>query len=116
MRSSPRSCGTGTSTFKFKKEQSKMPNFVPADGRILVRPRVQEKVTSSGIFIPDSAKKVHNNEGEVIASAPGNAYVEGDVVVFGPYAGEEITVDDEKLLLLRVDGSANEVWGKHGRG
>ena len=64
----------------------------------------QEK-TLSGIIIPDSAKE-KPLRGTVLAAGKGTkdeemVVKENDVVMFGKYAGTEIELDGEKLLIMR---------------
>jgi chaperonin GroES len=63
-----------------------------------------------GIIIPDTAKD-KPQEGEILAVGPGRmmddgqrqpiAVAMGDTVLFGKYAGTEITHDQEDLLVMR---------------
>ena len=77
----------------------------PLSDRVLVRPAAAEQKTASGIIIPDSAKE-KPLKGEVIAAGPGTKdeimqVGVGDVVLYGKYAGTEIEIDGEKLLIMR---------------
>jgi len=77
----------------------------PLSDRVLVKPAAAEQKTASGIIIPDSAKE-KPLKGEVIAAGPGTKdevmqVNVGDVVLYGKYAGTEIEVDGEKLLIMR---------------
>jgi len=59
----------------------------------------------SGIIIPDSAKE-KPLRGTVLAAGKGTkdeemVVKENDVVMFGKYAGTEIELDGEKLLIMR---------------
>lgn len=77
----------------------------PLADRVLIRPTVAEEVTVSGIIIPDSAKE-KPLRGEIIAAGTGSKDEEmilktGDNVLYGKYAGTEIDVDGEKLLIMR---------------
>ena len=81
-------------------------NVKPLHDRVLVK-RVEEKGEQKvgGIIIPDSAKE-KPLKGEVIAVGPGTKdetmqLIVGDVVLYGKYAGTEIEVDGEKLLIMR---------------
>lgn len=84
----------------------------PLHDRILVR-RVEETETQrGGIFIPDTAKE-KPQEGIVIAAGKGKTNHKGEVfpldvkagdrVLFGKYAGTEIKIDGEDLLILREE-------------
>lgn len=77
----------------------------PLADRVLIRPMAAEEVTVAGIIIPDSAKE-KPLRGEVIAAGKGTkdeemVLKEGDKVLYGKYAGTEIDVDGEKLLIMR---------------
>ncbi|MBD5367063.1 MAG: co-chaperone GroES [Muribaculaceae bacterium] len=77
----------------------------PLSDRVLVRPTAAEEVTISGIIIPDTAKE-KPLKGEILAVGNGTKDEEmvvkaGDVVLYGKYAGTEIEVEGEKLLIMR---------------
>ena len=82
----------------------------PLDDRIVVRRIDADTVSSGGILIPDSAKE-KPTQAEVISVGPGKlldsgerlepALQIGDRILFGKYSGSEITLDGEKLLILR---------------
>jgi chaperonin GroES len=82
----------------------------PLGDRLVVKPIEQEEVTSGGIMLPDTAKE-KPQKGEVLAAGPGNRNdagerVEmdvkvGDTVLYAKYAGTEIKLEGEKVLVLR---------------
>lgn len=82
----------------------------PLGDRVVVRPIEREEVTKSGIVLPDTAKE-KPQEGEIVAVGPGKLgddgkriameVKEGDKVLFAKYAGTEIKLDEEELLILR---------------
>jgi chaperonin GroES len=82
----------------------------PLGDRIVVRPIKREETTKSGIILPDTAKE-KPQEGEVIAVGPGKLtddgtriemeVKKGDKIMYAKYAGTEIKLDDEELLILR---------------
>jgi chaperonin GroES len=84
----------------------------PLGDRVLVKRLEQEEVTKGGIIIPDSAKE-KPMKGEVVAVGPGKLddkgdhmkmhVGKGDLVLFNKYAGTEIKLDDEELLVMRED-------------
>jgi chaperonin GroES len=89
-----------------------MAKLTPLHDRILVR-RVEEGETvRGGIIIPDTAKE-KPQEGEVIAVGAGKKnekgerqpldVKEGDRILFGKYAGNEIKIDGEELLIIREE-------------
>jgi chaperonin GroES len=80
-------------------------NIKPLADRVLIRPAAAEEKTVSGIIIPDSAKE-KPLKGEVIAAGNGTKDEEmvlkqGDLVLYGKYAGTEIELDGEKYLIMR---------------
>lgn len=77
----------------------------PLADRVLVRPVAAETTTASGFIIPDSAKE-KPLKGEVLAVGQGTKDEQmvlkaGDQVLYGKYAGTEIELDGEKLLIMR---------------
>ena len=83
--------------------------FRPLQDRILVKRVAAETKTASGIIIPDAAQE-NPLEGEVVAVGNGRTLdngtvlkpdvAVGDRVVFGKYAGSELKLDGEELLIL----------------
>lgn len=77
----------------------------PLADRVLINPTAAEEVTVSGIIIPDSAKE-KPLRGTVIATGDGTkdekmVVKEGDNVLYGKYAGTEIDVEGDKMLIMR---------------
>jgi chaperonin GroES len=77
----------------------------PLHDRVIVRPQAAEEKTAGGIIIPDTAKE-KPLRGTVIAAGPGKKdepvmVKSGDKVLFGKYAGTEIQIDGEDLLIMR---------------
>ena len=80
-------------------------NITPLADRVLVRPVAAETKTAAGLIIPDSAKE-KPLKGEVLAVGQGTKDEQmilkaGDQVLYGKYAGTEIEVENEKLLIMR---------------
>ncbi|MCB9362689.1 co-chaperone GroES [Candidatus Woesearchaeota archaeon] len=74
----------------------------PLGNRILVRRKESEEKTTGGIYIPDTAKE-KNREGEVIAVSPAVKDVKkGDKILFESYAGSEVSVAGEKLVIMDI--------------
>ncbi len=75
----------------------------PLDDRVLVMPAAEEEKTASGIIIPDTAKE-KPRRGTV--AAVGNdeelreLVKEGDVILYGKYAGDELSYDGKDYLIL----------------
>jgi len=82
----------------------------PIGDRVLVKPLETEERSKGGIIIPDTAKE-KPQMGEVLAVGPGKTQdngqrlapevKKGDRVLYTSYAGTEVKVDGEKLLLMR---------------
>jgi chaperonin GroES len=86
--------------------------LTPLHDRILVRRIDEGETVRGGIIIPDTAKE-KPQEGEVIAVGKGKKNEEGKVfpldvqdgdrILFGKYAGTEIKIDGEELLIMREE-------------
>jgi chaperonin GroES len=84
--------------------------FRPLHDNVLIRRIDPAEEVRGGIIIPDTAKE-KPQEGEVLAVGPGKlqddgtrrplAVSVGNKVIFGKYAGTEVTVDGEELLIMR---------------
>ena len=77
----------------------------PLADRVLIEPKEAETKTASGIYIPDTAKE-KSQQGEVLAVGSGKKdepmeVKVGDKVLYGKYAGTEVTVDDKKYLIVK---------------
>ncbi len=77
----------------------------PLADRVLIEPKEAETKTASGIYIPDTAKE-KPQQGTVLAAGPGKTdeameVKVGDVVLYGKYAGTEVTVDEKKYLIVK---------------
>ena len=78
-------------------------NFQPLGNRVLVKRVEEANTTSTGIIIPDNAQDKPSN-GEVVAVSKDVTVLEnGNKVVFGKFAGNEVTVGAEKYLVLDVE-------------
>jgi len=82
----------------------------PLADRLVVRPNEGDSMTSGGIFLPDTAKE-KPQEGTVLAAGPGRLNEKGDrvkpevksgdTVLYARYAGSEVKVDGEELLIIK---------------
>ncbi|PKP51103.1 MAG: co-chaperone GroES [Bacteroidetes bacterium HGW-Bacteroidetes-1] len=77
----------------------------PLADRVVIEPAAAEQKTASGIIIPDTAKE-KPQKGTVVAVGPGTkdnpvTVKEGDVVLYGKYAGTEFTLDRQNYLIMR---------------
>ena len=84
--------------------------FRPLADRVLVRRTDEEQTSEGGIVLPGSAAE-KPSQGEVVAVGPGKttdngevqsiAVSEGDLVVFGQYAGSNpVKIDGDELVIL----------------
>ena len=78
-------------------------NFQPLGKRVLVK-RVEEATTTmSGIIIPDNAKE-KPSRGEIVAvSKEVSELANGNQVLFGKYAGNEVSFEGTKYIVLDVE-------------
>lgn len=97
-----------------------MSKLRPLHDRVIIKRLEEEKVSAGGIVIPDSAAE-KPTRGKVIAVGTGRiledgnvrpmSLKEGDVVLFGKYAGQEIKIDGEDLVFLKEDDVVAVVEG-----
>ncbi len=87
-------------------------NIKPLQDRVIVKRLEEEEKTAGGLIIPDAAKEKPQS-GKILAVGPGKVLdngtkveltvKEGDTVLFGKYAGTEIKIDGEEVLIMRED-------------
>ena len=92
------------------RKEKTLVKFAPLGERLVVKPIEQEDRTSSGIFLPDTAKE-KPQEGEVIAVGPGKMTDDGkripmelkvsDRIIYSKFAGTEYKEGDQEYLILR---------------
>src|ERR1700710_550452 len=86
-------------------------NVKPLGDRIIIEAAPAETKTASGIYIPETAQE-KPQKGTIVAVGPGKfADVSGtlipmtskvgDAVLYGKYAGTEITIDGKEYLIMR---------------
>lgn len=84
--------------------------FRPLHDRVLVKRIEQDNKTAGGIIIPDTAKE-KPVEGEILACGTGLRAEDGNVVpldvkqgdrvLFTKWAGTEVTIDGQELLVMK---------------
>ncbi len=84
-------------------------NIKPLGDRVVIKPLAQEEKTKSGIVLPDTAKE-KPQQGEVLAVGSGKTLENGqkvplevkvgDKVIFSKYAGTEIKIDGQEVMIL----------------
>ena len=77
----------------------------PLADRVVLEPQEAQTKTASGLFIPDTAKE-KPQQGVVVAAGPGKKdepmeVKVGDVVLYGKYAGTEVTYEDKVYLIMK---------------
>ena len=77
----------------------------PLADRVLIEPAPAETKTVGGIIIPDTAKE-KPLQGTIVAVGQGTKdedmiLKEGDVVLYGKYAGTELEHEGKKYLVMR---------------
>ena len=92
----------------------------PLQDRIIVKRVEEEEKTKGGIIIPDSAKE-KPIEGKVIAAGNGKVLEDGKVrpldikagdrVLFSKYAGTEIKLDGDEVLIMREEDVLGVIEG-----
>ncbi len=95
-------------------------NIRPLQDRVIVKRMEEERTSSGGIVIPDSATE-KPIRGEVIAVGPGKVQDNGkqqpvdlkvgDTVLFGKYSGTEVKIDDEEYVVMREDDILGVIEG-----
>ncbi|HJD65016.1 MAG TPA: co-chaperone GroES [Rickettsia endosymbiont of Diachasma alloeum] len=85
-------------------------SFKPLYDRIAIKPIEHEEKTKGGIIIPDTAKE-KPMQGEVVAVGKGVRNEKGEVhplelkvgdkVLYGKWAGTEIKVNGEELIVMK---------------
>lgn len=87
-------------------------SFRPLHDRLLVKRIEEHEQAKGGIVIPDTAKE-KPQQGEVVAVGTGRRLKDGtiipldlrvgDRIIFGMYAGNEVILEGEEVLILRED-------------
>ncbi|GAB2814145.1 hypothetical protein GCM10027043_12670 [Ferruginibacter profundus] len=80
-------------------------SITPLHDRVIVKPAAAEEKSAGGIIIPDTAKE-KPQRGVVLAAGPGKkdepvTVKAGDTVLYGKYAGTEISVEGQDYLIMR---------------
>ncbi|MBK7109647.1 MAG: co-chaperone GroES [Bacteroidetes bacterium] len=80
-------------------------NIQPLADRVVIQAAAAESTTKSGLYIPESAKE-KPQKGIVVAAGPGKkdepvTVKVGETVLYGKYAGTEITIDGKEYLIMR---------------
>jgi chaperonin GroES len=87
-------------------------NIRPLNDRVVVKRMEEEQKTAGGIIIPDTAKE-KPIQGEILAAGNGRIMEDGtrraldvkagDRILFSKYAGTDITVEGQEVLIMRED-------------
>lgn len=89
-----------------------MAKLRPLGDKILIKRVAAETKTKSGIVLPDSAKE-KPKRGKIVALGSGKRLDNGELstfnvkvgneVIFTSYAGTEVTIDNEELMIMTED-------------
>ena len=83
--------------------------LIPLFDRVVIKPQIQTTTTKSGIVLPSTSQE-RPQMGQVVAIGSGldidsnNVGMQvrvGDVVLFNKFAGSEVKIDDENLIVIR---------------
>ena len=79
--------------------------ITPIADRVIVEAAAAEEKTAGGLIIPDTAKE-KPPKGKVIAVGPGKkdepmTVKVGDSVLYGKYAGTEVSIEGKDYLIMR---------------
>lgn len=87
-------------------------NIRPLHDRVVIRRLEEERTSAGGIVIPDTATE-KPMMGEVVAVGSGKIAEDGSVrpmgvavgdrVLFGKYAGTEVTIEGQEVVVMRED-------------
>jgi chaperonin GroES len=82
----------------------------PLADRVVIKPSPAEEKSRGGIILPDTAKE-KPVVGEVVAVGPGKVTDDGktvkpevkvgDMVLYGKYSGNEVTIEGDDYLIMR---------------
>ena len=85
-------------------------NIKPLEDRLVLKRSEAETTTAGGIILTESAQE-KPQKGEVLAVGPGRVLDSGkraeldvkvgNIVYFGKYAGTEVTVDGEEVIIMK---------------
>lgn len=91
---------------------AKKTSIQPLADRVLVKRIEEEQQTKGGIIVPDTAKE-KPQQGKIVAVGPGRmtedgkrikpGVKKGDKVLFGKYAGTEVSMGNQEYLILREE-------------
>lgn len=87
--------------------------LTPIGDHIIIKAQTKEAVSASGIIIPETVNKERSERGEVVAVGPGRtlesgvlsrmSVTVGQVVLFKKYAPDEVKVDGNEYLIIKMD-------------
>ncbi len=93
-------------------QTAKKTSLKPLGNRVVAKRLEQEETLKGGIILPDTAKKKQETA-KVVAVGPGQTNKDGkmtpvpvkvgDTILMDKYSAQEVTIDDEDLVILRAD-------------
>lgn len=85
---------------------------IPLKDRILVKP-IKEEKTKVGIYLPESVKNERLVKGEVmeVGEIEKCPVKKGDKVIFESFSGNEIKIDDEEYIIVKINDILAKIEG-----
>lgn len=78
-------------------------NITPTPGHIVARRDEVDEMSPGGIVLPETSKKA-SCWGRIVAAADDiEDFHDGDRICFGEFAGQEVVLNGETLIVLRLD-------------
>ena len=87
-----------------------MTNIKPLNNNLFLEAIEEEKITESGIVLPDTSEKQRPVRGRVVAVGPGSKNDQGqvipmtvkvgDMVFFKQYGPDEVEINDKRYLVV----------------
>jgi chaperonin GroES len=88
-----------------------MTSIKPLNNNLFLEAIEEEKITESGIVLPDTSEKERPVRGRVVAAGPGSKNDQGqvipmtvkvgDVVFFKQYGPDEVEINDKRYLVVQ---------------
>lgn len=94
------------------KINSSTSQILPAPGYLLIEPEEQQTQTSSGIYLPDTAKGDKPQKGKVLAVGADSQEKEakikspaqkGDSVIYKKWGGNDVKIENKEYLFVKFE-------------
>ncbi|MDN3507730.1 MAG: co-chaperone GroES [Simkaniaceae bacterium] len=74
----------------------------PVGNRVVAKRTEAKEALKGGILLPDSAKEKQETA-TVIAVSDNKTVKVGDTILMDKYAGQEVTVDGDEFIIVKID-------------